>query len=64
MPPKYAVSNVVGFIKGKNAISIAITFRGKSKSFISENFGQEEMIRNYIRKQQEQENESYEQLSL
>ena len=31
IPPKYAVSNVVGFIKGKSAISIARTFRGKTK---------------------------------
>lgn len=29
IPPKYAVSNVVGFIKDKNTISIAQTFRGK-----------------------------------
>jgi putative transposase len=38
IPPKYAVSNVVGFIKGKSAISIARTFRGKSKNFTGENF--------------------------
>ncbi len=38
IPPKYAVSNVVGFIKGKSAISIARTFRGKTKNFTGENF--------------------------
>ena len=28
IPPKFAVSNVVGFIKGKSAISVARNFRG------------------------------------
>jgi putative transposase len=27
IPPKYAISHAVGFIKGKSAISIARTFR-------------------------------------
>ena len=74
IPPKYAVSNVVGFIKGKSAISIARTFRGKTKNFTGENFWargffvstvglDEEMLRNYIR-EQEREDEHYEQLSL
>ncbi|WP_446810944.1 IS200/IS605 family transposase [Methylomonas sp. 2BW1-5-20] len=74
IPPKYAVSNVVGFIKGKSAISIARTFRGKMKHFTGENFWargffvsteglDEEMVRNYIR-EQEREEERYEQLSL
>jgi len=74
IPPKYAVSNVVGFIKGKSAISIARTFRGRSKNFTGENFWargyfvstvglDEEMVRNYIR-EQEQEDEHYEQLNL
>jgi putative transposase len=74
IPPKYAVSNVVGFIKGKSAISIARNFRGKTKNFTGENFWargyfvstvglDEEMVRNYI-KEQEREEERYEQLSL
>jgi putative transposase len=74
IPPKYAVSNVVGFIKGKSAISIARTFRGKSKNFTGESFWargyfvskdglDEEMVRNYIR-EQEREDEHYEQLTL
>jgi len=65
---------VVGFIKGKSAISVARTFRGKSKNFTGENFWvrgffvstvglDEEMVRNYIR-EQEREEERYEQLSL
>jgi putative transposase len=74
IPPKYAVSNVVGFIKGKSAISIAREFRGKTKNFTGENFWargyfvstvglDEDMVRNYIR-EQEREDERYEQLSL
>jgi putative transposase len=74
IPPKYAVSNVVEFIKGKSAISIARNFRGKTKNFTDENFWargyfvstvglDEEMVRNYI-KEQEREEERYEQLSL
>jgi REP element-mobilizing transposase RayT len=30
-PPKYAVSQVICFIKGKSAISIARTYRGEGK---------------------------------
>jgi len=74
IPPKYSVANVVGFIKGKSAISIARNFRGKTKNFTGENFWargyfvttvglDEEMVRNYIR-EQESEDERYEQLSL
>jgi len=74
IPPKYAVSNVVGFIKGKSAISIARQFMGKAKNFTGENFWtrgyfvstvglDEEVVRAYIR-EQEQEDERYEQLSL
>ncbi|PKM10051.1 MAG: IS200/IS605 family transposase [Gammaproteobacteria bacterium HGW-Gammaproteobacteria-3] len=70
IPPKYSVSNVVGFIKGKSAIAIA----RKSKNFTGENFWargyfvstvglDEEMVRNYIR-EQEAEDERYEQMSL
>ena len=33
IPPKYAVSQVVGFIKGKSAIHIARTFTGHRKNF-------------------------------
>ena len=74
IPPKYAVSNVVGFIKGKSAISIARQFMGKTKNFTGENFWargyfvstvglDEEVVKAYIR-EQEKEEEHYEQLSL
>jgi putative transposase len=32
IPPKYAVSNVVGFIKGKSAIAIARHFGGRARN--------------------------------
>ncbi len=74
IPPKYAVASVVGFIKGKSAISIARNFRGKAKNFMGENFWargyfvstvglDEEMVRKYIR-EQEVEEARIEQMSL
>ena len=74
IPPKYSVSNVVGYIKGKSAIGIARHFLGKSRNFSGENFWargyfvstvglDEAMVRAYIR-EQEQEDERYEQLKL
>jgi len=38
IPPKYAVSNVVGYIKGKSAITIARRFGGRARNFTSEVF--------------------------
>ncbi len=38
IPPKYAVSNVVGYIKGKSAISIARKFKGRQRNFSGESF--------------------------
>ena len=74
IPPKYAVSSVIGYIKGKSAIYIARNFRGKKRNFVGEFFGargyfvstiglDEGMIRNYI-KNQEKEDKRIEQLSL
>ena len=74
IPPKYAVSAVVGFIKGKAAIHIARNFRGKERNFTGEHFWargyfvstvgrDEEMIRNYI-KNQEKEDVRQDQLKL
>ena len=36
--PKYAVSQVIGFIKGKSAIHIARTYVGQRKNFTGQNF--------------------------
>ena len=74
IPPKYSVSNVMGYIKGKSAIGIARHFLGKSRNFSGENFWargyfvstvglDEAMVRAYIR-EQEKEDERYEQLKL
>ena len=74
IPPKYSVSNIVGFIKGKSAIGIARKFQGRSRNFTGENFWargyfvstvglDEEMVRAYIR-EQEEEDERYDQLKL
>ena len=38
IPPKYAVSQVVGYIKGKSAIYIARTFGGRDRNFRGESF--------------------------
>ena len=74
IPPKYAVANVVGYIKGKSAIQIARTFGGRQRNFTGENFWargyfvstvglEENMVRAYIRNQEE-EDERYEQMKL
>ena len=74
IPPKYSVSHVIGYIKGKSAISIARRFMGKARNFTGENFWaqgyfvstvglDEEMVREYIRNQ-EKEDEHYDQLKL
>ena len=66
IPPKYAVSNVVGYLKGKSAIAIARRFKGKQRNFNGENFWargyfvstvglDEEMVREYIRNQEEED---------
>jgi putative transposase len=74
IPPKYAVSNVVGYIKGKSAIQIARQFGGRPRNFTGENFWargyfvstvglDEEMVKAYIRNQ-EVEDERYDQMKL
>jgi len=63
IPPKYAVSSIIGFLKGKSAIAIARQFKGKQRNFNGENFwargyavstvGFElETVRRYIREQE------------
>ena len=74
IPPKYAVAQVVGYIKGKSAIHIARKFGGKARNFVGENFWargyfvstvgrDEQVIREYIRKQ-ESEDRRLDQLQL
>jgi putative transposase len=38
IPPKYAVSSVIGFLKGKSAIAFARQFSGKQRNYTGENF--------------------------
>ena len=74
IPPKYSVSQVIGFMKGKSAIHVARVFFGKKKNFVGMNFWargyfvstvglDEEVIRNYI-KNQEQEDKRIDQMNL
>jgi putative transposase len=74
IPPKYAVSQVIGFIKGKSAFHLARVYGERKRNFVGQNFWargyfvstvgrDEEVVREYIRKQ-EKEDERFEQLSL
>ncbi len=36
IPPKYSVSQVMGYLKGKSAIHIAWTFGGKRRNFVGQ----------------------------
>ena len=38
IPPKYSVSQVIGFIKGKSAISIARNYMGRRRNFTGQKF--------------------------
>ena len=74
IPPKYAVAQVVGYMKGKSAIHIARTYLGQRKNyggmsfwargyFVSTVGSDETVVRAYIR-DQEQEDQRLEQLHL
>ena len=66
IPPKYAVSQVVGYIKGKSAIHLARVYGQTKRNFVGEHFWargyfvstlgrDEEVIREYIRRQEEED---------
>ena len=74
IPPKYAVSQVVGYIKGKSAIHIARVYGERRRNFVGQHFWargyfvstvgrDEEVIRRYIQ-DQEKEDSRLEQLNL
>ena len=74
IPPKYSVSNVIGYIKGKSAIHIARVYGERKRNFVGQNFwargyfvstvGRDEaVIRAYI-KNQEHEDQRIEQMKL
>ena len=75
IPPKYSVSQVVGYIKGKSAIHIARRFLRQGRNFTGCHFWargyfvstvgrDEEMIRLYIRNQEKVDQEHDKQLNL
>jgi len=74
VPPKYSVSQVMGYIKGKSAIQIARTYGGKRRNFVGEHFWargywvstvghNEAAVRLYIQ-EQEKADERLDQLGL
>lgn len=74
IPPKYAVAQVEGYLKGKSAIHIARTYSGRERNFVGEHFwargywvstvGRDEAeVRRYIREQEAEDNR-LEQLKL
>jgi putative transposase len=74
IPPKYAVSEVIGFIKGKSAIHLARVYGERKQNFVGQHFwargymvstaGRDEaVIREYIRNQ-EKEDQRLDQLNL
>jgi putative transposase len=74
IPPKYAVSQEVGFIKGKSAIHLARVYGERRRNFVGQHFwargyfvstvGRDEaVIRAYIRNQ-EREDQRLEQMNL
>ncbi len=74
IPPKYAVSLVIGYIKGKTAIHVDRVYGEKKRNFVGRHFWargyfvstvgrDEQVIREYIRKQ-EAEDKRIEKLNL
>jgi putative transposase len=74
IPPKYAVSQVVGYIKGKSAIHLARVYGERKRNFVGQHFwargffvstvGRDEAaIREYIQNQ-EQEDGRLDQMNL
>jgi len=72
--PKFAVSQVIGYIKGKSAIHLARVYGKRKRNFVGQHFwargyfvstmGRDEaVIREYIRSQ-EQEDKRLDQISL
>ena len=64
IPPKYSVSKVIGYMKGKSAIAVARQFGGRQRNFNGERFWargyavstvgfEEGQIREYIKDQEQ-----------
>lgn len=41
IPPKYSVSEVIGYLKGKSSIWVAQNIERKMRNFLGQNFGHE-----------------------
>ena len=74
IPPSYAVSQVVGYMKGKSAIHSARVYGERKQNFVGQHFWargyfvstvgrDEQLIREYI-KHQEQEDQRLDQMRL
>jgi putative transposase len=74
VPPKYSVSQVIGYIKGKSAIHLARVYGERKRGFVGQSFwargyfvstvGRDEaVVRDYI-KNQESEDQKLEQMNL
>ena len=74
VPPKYSVSSVMGFIKGKSAIYLARVYAGRRRNFVGQHFWargywvstvgkNEAAVRRYIQ-EQEKEDKRLEQLEM
>jgi putative transposase len=70
IPPKYAVSQIVGYIKGKSAIAVACPFSGRKQNFQGEQFWargyavstvgfEEDQIRKYIQNQEQLDSKGF-----
>ena len=74
VPPKYSVSSVMGFIKGKSAIHIARVYAGRRRNYVGQHFWargywvstvgkNEAAVRRYIQ-DQEKDDQRLEQLEM
>jgi putative transposase len=74
VPPKYSVSSVMGFIKGKSAIHVARVYAGRRRNYVGQHFWargywvstvgkNEAAVRRYIQ-DQEKEDQRLEQLEM
>jgi putative transposase len=74
IPPKYAVSQVVGFMKGKSAIHLARVYGERKRNFVGQHFwargyfvstvGRDEDVKRQYIRNQEKEDQRLEQLNL
>ena len=66
VPPKYAVAQVIGYIKGKSAIHTARNYGNRKRNFVGQHFWargyyvstvgrDEDVVREYIRNQEKEE---------